>query len=141
MTILITGSSGKTASHLAQLLAPTLPILVASRLPKQDAVHPTVQFDWLDESTYPHPFSHDMVQKSPITAVYLVSPDIPEARASVMKFVKFATGRGAKRFVLLSAWENAEGGAFMGAAHAELKAMGDQGLVEWAVIRPHFFMG
>jgi festuclavine dehydrogenase len=141
MTILITGSSGKTASHLAQLLAPTISILVASRRPKQDAPHPTVQFDWLDESTYPHPFSHAVAQKSPISAVYLVSPDISEARASVMKFVKFATSRGAKRFVLLSAWENEAGGAFMGAAHAELKGMGDEGLVEWAVLRPHFFMG
>lgn len=141
MTILITGSNGKTASHLAQLLSPTVQILIASRNPKPDAPHPTVRFDWLDESTYPLPFSHNVATKSPISAIYLVSPDIPEARANVIKFVKYATERGVKRFVLLSAWENEVGGAFMGAAHAELKGMGEEELVEWAVLRPHFFMG
>ncbi|KAK4501895.1 hypothetical protein PRZ48_007704 [Zasmidium cellare] len=140
MTILITGSSGKTAAYLAQMLvADGRPILVASRSPKKGSPNPSVRFDWLDESTWELPFSHEQSKRSPITAVYLVSPDIDNARAKVIPFVKFAQKKGVNRFTLLSAWENPEGGPLLGGVHAELKALGQQG-VEWAVLRPHFFM-
>nr|POF17514.1 agroclavine dehydrogenase [Quercus suber] len=141
MTILITGSSGKTASHLARLLAPSHPILVASRKPRPDALYPTVRFDWLEETTYPIPFQHVGTKESPISAAYLVSPDVTEAREKVMAFVKYAASRGVKRFVLLSAWEIPEGGPLMGQAHAELRQMGRDHGIEWTVVRPHFFMG
>lgn len=141
MTTLITGSSGKTAAYLAQLLAADgSPILVASRSPKTGASYPTVRFDWLDESTWEHPFSHEQSQSSPIGAVYLVAPDVDSARAKVIPFVKYAMQKGVKRFTLLSAWENPEGGPLLGGAHADLKALEKQG-AEWAVLRPHFFMG
>lgn len=141
MTILITGSSGKTAGYLTQMLVVDhKPILVASRSPKEDSANPTVRFDWLNRSTWELPFSHEQAQKSAITAVYLVSPDIDEARSMVIPFVKHAMQKGVKRFVLLSAWENPEGGPLLGGAHAELKALGQEG-IEWAVLRPHFFMG
>nr|POE99355.1 agroclavine dehydrogenase [Quercus suber] len=140
MTILITGSSGKTASQLARLLAPTHPILVASRTPRADAIYPTVRLDWLDESTYSLPFNHATAKDSPISAVYLVSPDVDEARKKIMTFVKHAVTQGTMRFVLLSAWENPEGGPLMGQAHAELRRMQHADGIEWTVLRPHFFM-
>lgn len=141
MTILITGSSGKTAAYLAQMLkADGTSILVASRSPKKGSTKPSVRFDWLDDSTWELPFSHEQSQSSPIKAVYLVAPDVDSARAKVIAFVKYAMQKGVKRFTLLSAWENPEGGPLLGGAHAELKALGQQG-IEWAVLRPHFFMG
>ncbi|KAF2171045.1 hypothetical protein M409DRAFT_64025 [Zasmidium cellare ATCC 36951] len=140
MTILITGSSGKTAAYLAQTLAADKrSILVASRSPKKDSPNPSVRFDWLDESTWELPFSHERSKSSPITSIYLVSPDIDEARAKVIPFVKYAKQKGVNRFTLLSAWENPEGGPLLGGVHAELKALGGQG-IDWAVLRPHFFM-
>lgn len=141
MTILITGSRGKTALPLTELLAPKYPVLVASRNPKPDAPHPTVRFNWHDKSTWDLPFSHPQAQKSPITAVYLVGPDeISKGSDYVIEFIKLARSKGVKRFVLLSAWEVFPGGVLMGRAHEALKQMGDEGL-EWAVLRPNFFMG
>ena len=143
MTILITGSSGKTSSHLAQQLASDgQDILVASRSPKPNATYPTARFNWLDESTWSLPFSHEQAQKSPITAVYLVSPDLVlvGVDSNLISFVNFARQKGVKRFVLLSAWELPEGGPALGQDHAQLKALEKEG-VEWAVVRPHFFMG
>ncbi|CAK4030968.1 Hypothetical predicted protein [Lecanosticta acicola] len=141
MTIFITGSSGKTASHLANLLTPTHAILIASRRPSPDAKYPTVRFDWLDETTWGLPFAHMQARISPITATYLVSPDLQDAREQVMPFVRFAYLKGVKRFVLLSAWEVGEGDAcVMGPTHAALRGMAAREGIEWAVLRPHFFM-
>lgn len=141
MTILLTGSAGKTAAALAESLTPENKILVASRRPSPNGKHPTVRFDWLDDNTWPNVFSHAEAKASPISAVYLVLPDLPEARKNAIPFVRLCMSHGARRFVLLSAWENAEGGALLGGVHAELKAMGEREGIEWAVLRPHFFMG
>lgn len=141
MTILLTGSAGKTASALAELLTPEYKIVVASRRPSADAKHSTTRFDWLDDTTWSNVFTHPDAQASPISAVYLVVPDLPEARANVIRFVRLCMSHGVRRFVLLSAWENAEGGALLGGVHSELKALGESEGIEWAVLRPHFFMG
>lgn len=142
MTILITGSRGKTALELASMLAPTHPILVASRSPKADSKHPTVRFDWTDPSTFSLPFRHEVAKKSPITAIYLVGPDVSNVSELVLRFVEIArTQHVVRRFVLLSAWDVPKGGAMLGRAHAELERLGKDGEVEWAVVRPHFFMG
>lgn len=140
MTILLTGSAGKTAAALADALSPENNILVASRRPSPDSKYPIVQFDWLNDSTWPNAFSHPQAKDSPISAVYLVVADFPEARANAIPFVRFCVERGVRRFVLLSAWENAEGGSLLGGVHAELKGMGQKEGIEWAVLRPHFFM-
>lgn len=140
MTIFITGSSGKTASQLATLLSPTHSILIASRKPSSNPHHPTVKFDWLEENSWSAPFDHEIVQNSAITAAYLVSPDVQEARDKILDFVRFARGKGVKRFVLLSAWEVPEDGPLLGKTHAALRAMGDRGEIQWTVLRPHFFM-
>lgn len=141
MTILLTGSAGKTANALAEALTPERGVLVASRRPNANNKHPTVQFDWLDDKTWQNVFAHSATKESPISGVYLVLPDLPEARANAIPFVRLCMSHGIRRFVLLSAWENPEGGALLGGVHAELKALGQKEGIEWAVLRPHFFMG
>lgn len=147
MTILITGSNGKTASHLTSMLAgdnaseAKHSILVASRKPKADPPHPTVRFDWTDQSTFDLPFSHEIVQKSPISAAYLVGPDVPNVSQLMLRFVDFARRKGVKRFVLVSAWEIEKGGPLNGRTHEELELLGNRNEIEWTVLRPHFFMG
>lgn len=141
MTILLTGSAGKTATALAEALSPEHKVLVASRRPTAETKHPTVKFDWLDKETWPNVFSHPQTEGSPISAAYLVLPDLLDARQNAIPFVRLCISHGVRRFVLLSAWENAEGGALLGSVHADLKAMGEQDSIEWAVLRPHFFMG
>nr|POE96541.1 putative oxidoreductase yesf [Quercus suber] len=136
MTILITGSSGKTAAALAEQLRPSHRILIASRTPKSDA---DVKFDWLDETTWSAAFSHKSVQDSPINAIYLCTPDVVAAIENVIPFVKFAIGKNVQRFVLLSAWEVPENGPLHGQNHSRLKSLEREG-IEWTVLRPHFFM-
>ena len=124
MTILITGSRGKTSSQLAKLLSPTHSILVASRKPAQDSPHPTVKFDWTDSTTFLNPFEHAIAKKSPIEALYLVGVDQHNTSDLVIPFIHLARERGVKRIVLLSAWEIPPGGPLMGRVHEEL-AKGD----------------
>ncbi|GIZ47239.1 hypothetical protein CKM354_001033600 [Cercospora kikuchii] len=141
MTILITGSRGKTSSQLATLLHPTHTILIASRTPPISPAHPTVRFDWNDEVTFTNPFDHATARKEAISAVYLVAPETANASALVIRFIHFARNRGVKRFVLLSAWELEMGSDMLaGKAHEELEKLGREEGLEWAVMRPHFFM-
>lgn len=141
MTILLTGSAGKTASALAETLTPEHAILVASRRPNAESKYPTVRFDWLDDKTWPNIFFHAQTQASPIAAAYLVVPDLPDARAKAVSFIRHCISNNVRRFVLLSAWENPEGGSLLGGVHSELKSMGEKEGIGWAVLRPHFFMG
>lgn len=142
MTILITGSNGKTASHLTQMLhSSKQPILVASRRPREDSPFPNVRFDWTDQSTFELPFAHAQANDSPITAAYLVGPDVMNVSQLVLRFVDYARRRGVKRFVLVSAWEIPAGGPLNGRTHQELEILGARKEVEWTVLRPHFFMG
>ncbi|EME82203.1 uncharacterized protein MYCFIDRAFT_43202 [Pseudocercospora fijiensis CIRAD86] len=149
MTILITGSNGKTASHLSRMLHSSTsdqankqiyPILVASRRPKDDSPYPTVRFDWTDQLTFELPFAHAQAKASPITAAYLVGLDVMNVSQLVLRFVDFARRRGVKRFVLVSAWEISAGGPLNGRTHEELKILGQRNEIEWTVLRPHFFM-
>lgn len=92
-----------------------------------------VKFDWDDEKTYEAPFLN-----STISAVFLIAPGVLNALTPVKKFVEGALKNGVKRFVLLSAsiLEVGDGPA-MGQVSLYLKGLG----VEWAVLRPSWFMG
>ena len=138
MTILITGSSGKTARRLATLLKPSHPILIASRSGADVDGSPAVKFDWTDATTYTHPYSHAQAQKSPIIAVYLVTQPGNMNPFAIMKpFIDVAKAHGVERFVLLSSIREDETTEGTGKVHAYLKGSG----VEWAVLRPTYFMG
>lgn len=142
MTILVTGGRGKTALPLTRFLeAAGHPLLVCTRSPKADAEHPSVRFDWDDESTWSLPFEHPQAQKSPINAAYLVGRDAEDPSSIMIKFISFAKNRGVRRFVLLSAWDYSVPEVSMLRAHQYLEALEKSEGVEWAVLRPHFFMG
>lgn len=141
MTILLTGSAGKTAAALAEVLSDDQNVLIASRRPPDRSQHPTVRFDWLERDTWANVFSHPQAQESPVSAAYLVLPDLLEARENAIPFIRTCIDHNVRRFVLLSAWENEEGGALLGGVHSELKAIGEKEGIGWAVLRPHFFMG
>jgi uncharacterized protein YbjT (DUF2867 family) len=141
MTILLTGSRGKTALPLSHFLASAHKTLIASRSPASDLPN-TVRLDWTIPETYQNPFNHPVALADPIEAIYLVGADVPSISTHVIDFIHVAKRHGVNRFVLLSAWEIEAGSdMLMGKAHAELKRLGEEEAVEWCVLRPHFFMG
>ena len=136
MTILITGSSGKTARRLAALLKPSHEILIASRSGANVDGIPAVKFDWTDPATYSSPYSHPQV--GPIKAVYLVTqPGTMDPFSTMKPFIDTAKAHGVERFVLLSTTREDETTPGTGKVHAYLKGLG----VQWAVLRPTWFMG
>ena len=138
MTILITGSSGKTARRLAALLKPSHQILVASRAGTDVDGIPAVKFDWTDTATHASAYLHPQAEANPIKAVYLVSQPGNIDPFDIMKpFIDTAKAHGVERFVLLSAIREDETTPGTGKVHAYLKGLG----VEWAVLRPTWFMG
>ena len=138
MTILITGSSGKTARRVANILRPSNDILIASRSGKDVDASPGVVFDWTNPSTFTPLFSHPQAQKSSITAVYLVTQPGNMNPIDIMKpFIEVAREHGVKRFVLLSAIREDETTPGTGQVHKYLNESG----LEWAVLRPTWFMG
>lgn len=138
MTILVTGSSGKTSSRLASLLRESShPFLIASRSGSAPSPYTAVRFDWLDPSTYPGVFTCPQAQQSPITAVYIVAPSVADLVTPVKSFIDFAKEKGVKRFVLLSSSGVDKGHHLLGKVHALLEDSGS----EWTVLRASWFMG
>ena len=138
MTILITGSSGKVAQHLVVLLKPSHRILIASRSGTTADGIAAVNFDWTDQATFATPFSHPCTQGSSIKAIYLVSQrGVVEPFDAMRLFTDTAKAHGVERFVLVSSIREDETTQGRGKVHAYLKALD----VEWAVLRPTWFMG
>lgn len=138
MTILITGSKGKTSSRLALQLRGRQPILIAGRSGDGLEDIPGVKFDWSDPSTFDSIFAHPHVQSSPITAVYLVPPiGTMDVFLPMKPFIDLMQSKGVKRFVLLSASGiDADSPYFTGLVHKYLRDSG----AEWTVLRPSWFM-
>jgi festuclavine dehydrogenase len=135
MTILLTGGTGKTSLRLASLFdSASIPILLTSRRgPLASSTHPTVQFDWNIPSTWSNPFS----TASDISAVYLLSGELSNPAPILNAFIDFAIEKGVRRFVLCSGSSCEYGGPFHGKIWQKL----DEAKVEWAVLRPSWFMG
>ncbi|KAG5979910.1 hypothetical protein E4U55_004633 [Claviceps digitariae] len=74
----------------------------------------------------------------PVSVVWLVALPIHDLASPVIKFIDFASARGVKRFVLLSASIIEEGGPAMGMIHAHLDLLES---VSYTVLRPTWFMG
>lgn len=139
--ILLLGGTGKVSSRLAGILSSaSIPVLTASRSGKPPFVAPGVQavvFDWLDDATYGAPFDHpSAVEAGGIQEVFIVAPPIMDQAPPLKAFIDLAKAKGVRRFVLLSASPLEAGGPAMGQAHAYLRDLG----VEWAVLRPTWFM-
>ncbi|KAL9057990.1 MAG: hypothetical protein Q9162_001982 [Coniocarpon cinnabarinum] len=131
MTILLTGGTGKTSLQLAPLLTQaSKPFLLTSRrgpasFPADLQAH-AVTFDFTDESTYENPFK---AAKEPITAVYLVAPEVADPSPPEIAFINFAVERGVKRFVQLGGGTAVPGGPFFGGAWQRMLDLGFQSTV------------
>lgn len=135
MTILVLGGRGKTSTELAKLLdAENISFIIASRSPSSDGSSQHVRFDWLDDSTYDFPFE---AATEPVTAIYLVAPEVSDPFPPMKGFIDHARRKGTKRFVLLSATAIPKGGPAYGKVHEYLETLG----VEYGVLRPTWFMG
>lgn len=140
MAILVLGGKGKTANRLASLLSRNkVPFLLATRFVSSECPYPQVQFDWLDEKTYAQPFERENGQ---ISAVYIVAPPVKDMFPPMKAFIDFAAKeKHVRRFVLLSASALERGAPAMGLVHEYLEQLArDQG-IEYAVLRPTWFMG
>jgi len=143
MTILVTGGTGRTGSHLASILhAAGQPIVVATRsgnvpssLTNADNVK-GVKFDWCDPDTFQNPFTSLPSSFSPIDRMYIVAPRADDQLAVTRGFIDLAETKGVKRFVLLSASTYEKGGPAMGKIHEYLEQKG----VEFFALRPTWYM-
>lgn len=143
MTILITGSRGKTSSQLLPILSshpnhnPSEPLLLTSRhpeIPIPNQTHrPVVKLNYFFPETFSNPFCHDacatqqrqhssLMEKKDddeenlrdVKAMYLVGIDrVYDASEKIVPFVRLARESGVKRIVVLSAWEVERGEARM----------------------------
>lgn len=135
MTILLTGGTGKTSLRLASLLdAASIPVLLTSRRGHSaSSPYPTVRFDWNDSSTWSNPFS----AASDISAIYLLSGELSDPAPIINAFIDLAMSNGVKRFVVCSGSSCEYGGAFHGKIWQKLA----ESKLEYAVLRPSWFMG
>lgn len=70
--------------------------------------------------------------------MYIVAPTGEDAiLQGELEFIELAAKQGIRRFVLLGSSMVPEGGPFMGQVHKKLRGLN----VEWAVLRPSWFMG
>lgn len=161
MPVLLLGGRGKTSIRIASLLSEAnVPFALASRTTSLSCPYDQVYFDWYDESSWPSMFDKLKRQakggsENPITAVYIVPPssDLGSLAERVIKFVRLAQEHGAKRFVLLSASLFERGSGPIGAIHEYLASSAESpnseqkrkrgfgGAIEYAVLRPSWFMG
>jgi festuclavine dehydrogenase len=133
MTILLTGSTGKTTTLIAHRLEEAnIPYLIATRREPSELSNPSTKFDWFHNKTW----TTTLEQHSDISAVYIVSPEVPEPGPIVNKFIDLAMSKGVKKFILVGGTSIPKGGPFTGAIWAHL----DQSGAEYAILRPSWFM-
>jgi festuclavine dehydrogenase len=107
--------------------------LTSRRGPSASSTYSTVRFDWNDSTTWSNPFS----AASDISAVYLLSGELSDPAPILNAYIDFAMEKGVKRFVLCSGSSCEYGGPFHGRIWQKL----DESGVEYAVLRPSWFMG
>ena len=134
MSILLLGGRGKTSIKIARLLEESrTPFALASRSKSETCPYQQVEFEWSKMGTYIVPF--ESVSPS-IKAIYIVMP--PDGSVDPVKtFINLARSRGVNRFVLLSSSAIEAGGPAHGQVHQHLVDLE----VEYAVLRPTWFMG
>jgi len=141
MTILVLGGRGRTAIRLASYLEEAkIPFLLASRSASSSCPYQQSFFDWEDEASHDNPFSQALSKGlGKITVAYIVAPPVLDIIPRVIKFIDFAQAKGVKRFVFVSASILEKGDEHMGQVHEYLASL--DGIIEWAVLRPTWFMG
>ncbi|KAJ7836012.1 hypothetical protein B0H13DRAFT_2423519 [Mycena leptocephala] len=125
MSILVTGSTGKTGRCIVHLLRNSA-VITVSRQPRQHSA----RFDWEDRATYILPFE----AAQDIVAVHLIIPaHIPPNY--VCEFIDLAVSKGVKRFVLMSGSLDLPGDPIQGPIRAHLRDSG----VPFCILRPSRF--
>ncbi|KAJ7659421.1 hypothetical protein B0H17DRAFT_954786 [Mycena rosella] len=124
MSILVTGSTGKTGRCIVNLLQ-NRPVVTVSRHPGYLA-----RFDWEDRATYILPF-----EAAPdIVSVHLIVPaHIPPQY--VCEFIDLAVSKRVKRVVLMSGSLDISGDSIQGPIRAHLQTSG----VPFCILRPSRF--
>ncbi|KAJ7097628.1 hypothetical protein C8R44DRAFT_643202 [Mycena epipterygia] len=124
MSILVTGSTGKTGRCIVNLLRNCSVITVSRQLGS------SARFDWEDRATYILPF-----EAAPdIVSVDLIIPaHIPPQY--VYEFIDLAISKGVKRFVLMSGSLDIPGDPIQGPIRAHLQDSG----VPFCILRPSRF--
>jgi festuclavine dehydrogenase len=141
---LLVGGTGTVGSRLASILQSTgNKVLIASRSDASSPNNNHVKFDWFDDSTYSNAFSHPLAASSGgLRGAYLIAPPSLDMVAAMKSFIDLLRSKGVRRFVLLSATSIAKGDPILtGLIHEYLDQLGEAGEVEWAVLRPTWFMG
>jgi len=124
MSILVTGSTGKTGRCIVNLLR-NCPVITVSRQPGYSA-----RFDWEDRATYLSPFE----AAQDVVSVHLIIPaHIPPKY--VCEFVDLAVSKDVKRFVLMSGSLDLPGDPIQGPIRAHLRDSG----VSFCILRPSRF--
>ncbi|KAF7348744.1 NAD(P)-binding protein [Mycena venus] len=127
MSILVTGSTGKTGRCILNLLQTlSVNVITVSRQPGYSA-----RFDWEDRATYILPFeaAHDIV-----SAHLIIPAHIPPQH--VCEFIDLALLKGVKRFVLMSGSLDIPGDPIQGPIRGHLRKSG----VAFCVLRPSRFL-
>lgn len=141
MAVLLTGGTGKTSVRIARFLQDAkIPFVLASRKARDAAPSgmPATRFDWLDSSTFVHPFQHEFHDGESISAVFLVAPEVTDPASPMNAFVDYAIKEhGVKRFVLMAGSSAEPGGHHVGKVWQHFLDIG----VEYCVLRPTWFMG
>jgi festuclavine dehydrogenase len=136
MTILITGSTGKTSQALiSQLQEAQIPHLIASRHPSiTTTANNTVILDWNDPSTFSNPFNHP---NGPVTAIYLVAPPNPNPAALLNPFLDTAAQYNVRRIVVIGGGSlTRKTPVWLGPVWQHLS----EGPFAFAILRPAWFM-
>lgn len=137
MTVLITGSTGKTSTRIAQLLqTANIPFLIATRRDPASIPFPSTKLDWFDETSYINPFT-----STTITSIYLVAPDTFEPGPYLNAFIDLAVSKGVRNFVLCAGTSAQKGGQFVGPVWSHLESISTaDSSVHFAILRPTWFM-
>ncbi|KEZ40128.1 AFUA_2G17970 family ergot alkaloid biosynthesis protein [Scedosporium apiospermum] len=145
---LILGGTGTVGSRVTHHLRKEgHPALIASRSAKGNGEGPlaakgAVYFDWYDESTYLNAFNHPLaVGCGGIRGIFIVAPPSTNMAPAIQAFIDLAKGKGVRRFVFVSASSVSMGDEVLGGlVHKYLYELGSAGEIEWAVLRPCWFM-
>ncbi|KAG1729588.1 ergot alkaloid A [Suillus lakei] len=135
-TVLLLGSTGKIASRIAPFLsAAGYTTLLASRSGiSQSSLNNChgVKFDWFDSSTWSPLFTSHL-----ISTLFMIAPPILDCVPLMKSFIDLALQHHVKRLVLLSASLMDVGdGPNFSEVSGYIAGLG----VEWAVLRPTWFM-
>ncbi|KAJ7595192.1 hypothetical protein C8J56DRAFT_921819 [Mycena floridula] len=129
MSILVTGSTGKTGRHVVDLLQnrTTRTVVAPSRKPSPSS---TTIFDWEDRSTYIAPFEAAQA----IFGAHLIIP-AHILVGDVCSFIDVAVSKGVKRFVLMSGSLDIPEDPIQGPIRAHLRNHG----IPFCILRPSRF--